>query len=123
MTSDLRHLIPDLPLLTQVGLPGRCFAAVTASLLPSIHNSSSTLFPPLGDLCQHFSILAFSSPPPPLVQRTPHGDSRLIEHMRIDHRRRDILVAQQILNRADIVARLQQMRGERVAKRVTGGRF
>jgi len=43
--------------------------------------------------------------------------------MRVDHRRRDILVTEQLLHRANVIPSLQQMRGERVAERVTGGRF
>ena len=38
--------------------------------------------------------------------------------MRVHHRRTDIPVPQQFLNRPDIVAVLQQLRGERVAKGV-----
>lgn len=40
----------------------------------------------------------------------------LIEHVRVDHCRRQIRMAEQFLNRADVIGRLQQVRGERVAE-------
>jgi hypothetical protein len=36
----------------------------------------------------------------------------------VDHRRRNILVAEQFMNCPDVIARFQQMRGERMAKTV-----
>ena len=38
--------------------------------------------------------------------------------MRVDHCRLNVLMAQQFLNRADVVASLQQVRGERVPQGV-----
>ena len=45
------------------------------------------------------------SPPPP----TP------VQHMRVDHRRAHIFVAEQFLNRADVVASFKERRGKGVA--------
>ncbi len=42
----------------------------------------------------------------------------LAQHMGVDHSRTDILMPQKFLNRADIITRLKQMSGERMAERV-----
>lgn len=44
-----------------------------------------------------------------------------VQNMGIDHSRADVLVTEQFLNRADIVARLKQMRGEGVPEGVAAG--
>lgn len=49
-------------------------------------------------------------------ERTPYTLTSLIEHVRVDHCRRQIRMAEQFLNRADVIGRLQQVRGERVAE-------
>jgi hypothetical protein len=49
-----------------------------------------------------------------LVQRTAYPSPSAIEHMRVDHRGRDIAVPQQLLHRPDVIASLQQMGGEGV---------
>jgi hypothetical protein len=41
----------------------------------------------------------------------------------VDHRGRDVAVAQQLLDGADVVTRLEQVGGERVAQGVTGHPF
>lgn len=46
-----------------------------------------------------------------------------VEDMRIDHRRRHIRVAEQLLHGTDIVASLEEMRGEGVTQRVRRGRL
>jgi len=38
--------------------------------------------------------------------------------MRVNHRRFDVLMAQQFLNRPDVVVIFKQMRGKRMAQRV-----
>jgi len=48
------------------------------------------------------------------VEWTAHGDPPAIQHMRIDHRRLHIFVPQPFLHRPDIVALLEQMRGNTV---------
>ena len=55
---------------------------------------------------------------PGLIQRTEHTQARPIEDVRIDHGRRHVRMAQQLLHSADIVVRLQQVRGERMSQRV-----
>jgi hypothetical protein len=42
-----------------------------------------------------------------------------IEHVRINHRRPHILMSEQFLNGANVVAGFEQVRGEAVAQRVT----
>jgi hypothetical protein len=54
-----------------------------------------------------------------LIEGTPHSAPTLVEHVRVDHRRADIAVAQQFLDRPDVMARFEQVRRERVAQRVT----
>ena len=46
------------------------------------------------------------------VKRAQHPAPALVQHMRVDHGGRDVGVAAQSLHRADIVAALQQVRGE-----------
>jgi hypothetical protein len=53
---------------------------------------------------------------PKLIERTLHAASTLIEYVCVNHRRAHISVSKQLLDRADIVARLEQVRRERVAK-------
>src|SRR3546814_10451877 len=43
--------------------------------------------------------------------------------MGVDLRRRHVLVAEQFLHGADVMASFEQMRGERMAQRVAGGRL
>jgi hypothetical protein len=54
-----------------------------------------------------------------LIQGIAHGQSAMIQHMRIHHRRLHIVVAQQWLHRPDIVALLEQMRRNAVPKGMT----
>jgi len=51
-------------------------------------------------------------------QRTPDTFATPVQHMRVNHRRVDVLMAQQFLNRPDVVAIFKQMRGKRMAQRV-----
>ena len=50
--------------------------------------------------------------PAATIQRTRHAAPTLVQHMGIDHRRRYIGMAKQLLDRADVVTALQQMRSE-----------
>ena len=47
----------------------------------------------------------------------------LVHDVRVDHRRRHVGVAEEFLHRADVVAALQHVRGERVAQRVAAHRL
>jgi len=48
------------------------------------------------------------------ISRAPDRKPRPVQDMRIDHGGGDICVSQEFLHRADIVTRLQEMRGKRV---------
>jgi len=48
------------------------------------------------------------------IQRTEHSARATVEDMRVDLCRRNVLVAQQFLHRADVVTHFQQMRRERM---------
>src|SRR3954447_3693375 len=56
----------------------------------------------------------------PPVRRPPDPAPATIQHVRVDHRRAHVLVAEELLHRADVVAVLEKVRGERVAQAVTG---
>ena len=51
------------------------------------------------------------------------SQSPAVEYMSVDHGRFDILVPQQLLDRADVVAILEQMSCEGMAKGMRGNRF
>ena len=55
------------------------------------------------------------------IQRTHHAAPAAIEHVRVDHRRADVGMTEQLLHGANVVARFKQVRGERVAQRVWRG--
>ena len=55
------------------------------------------------------------------IKRALDREGSAFEHMGVDHRRFDILVAKQILDSSNIRTILQQMCGEGVAQRVAGG--
>ena len=57
----------------------------------------------------------------PLIQWTLHTNPRLIQHMRVNHRRAHILVAQQLLHCANVIAILEQMSRKAMPQRVTAG--
>ena len=52
------------------------------------------------------------------VERTVDRQTRPVEDMRIDHRRRNIGVTEQVLNGANIRARFEQVRRMRMPQRV-----
>jgi hypothetical protein len=49
-----------------------------------------------------------------LVRRTPDAQCPTLQYVRINHRRRNIGVAQRFLNGPDVIAVLEQVRGERM---------
>jgi hypothetical protein len=55
----------------------------------------------------------------PFVSRTDHRPTASIQDVRVDHRRPHVPVPEQLLNGPDVVAVLEQVRGKRVAQRVT----
>lgn len=61
-----------------------------------------------------------SSPNPSLdsIQRAVYSDSRSVEHMRVNHRRRHILVPEQLMHGLDVAAILEEVRRKRMPKRV-----
>ena len=57
------------------------------------------------------------------VSRAGHAKGAAIEHVRIDHGGLEIGVAQELLDRANVLAPLQQMGGKRMPQAVAGGWF
>src|SRR5437870_11468535 len=57
------------------------------------------------------------------VERALHADARPVEHMGIDHRGADVLVAQQLLHGPNLVGGLLHEKNEGVAQRVTRRRL
>jgi len=49
------------------------------------------------------------------IERASHGAATELENVRVDHGGAHVAVAEQFLHGADVVAGLQQMRGERMA--------
>jgi hypothetical protein len=69
---------------------------------------------------QHFRFQNFCFPPPSPspIQRTPDTQPRLLHDVRVNLRRRHIFVAEQLLQRPNIITCLQKMRRERMPQRV-----
>jgi hypothetical protein len=57
--------------------------------------------------------------PSQLIRRTPNPKTTTSHHMRVEHRGPQITVPEQLLNRANISTRVQQMRRKTVAQRMT----
>ena len=57
------------------------------------------------------------------VQRTPHAARAPLQVVRVDHRRRDIGVLQQLLNRSDVRPGVEQVGGETMSQRVAARLF
>jgi hypothetical protein len=55
------------------------------------------------------------------VDRAFDGSATPVENVCVDHRSPHVAVAQQLLHRAYVVAVFDQVRGEAMAERVTGG--
>src|SRR5690606_24867719 len=60
---------------------------------------------------------------PPGVERTDHAAAAAVEHVGVDRRGGDVLVPEQLLDGADVVAVLEQVGGEGVAQRVRRDRL
>ncbi len=58
-----------------------------------------------------------------IIERTAHAEAGFIQNMGIDHGGGEVFMAEQFLDGADIVAVLEQMGGEAMAKGVAAGRF
>jgi hypothetical protein len=61
------------------------------------------------------------SPAEEPVQRASDGGGAAVQDMRVDHGRGDVLMAEQLLDRADVVAVFEKVRRERVAERMAAG--
>ena len=57
------------------------------------------------------------------VQRAANTYTGLGHHVRVDHRRSDVLVAEQLLHRPNVAAVFQQVRGEGMPQRMAGHAF
>ena len=57
------------------------------------------------------------------LSRTLDAASTSVEHMGRDHRRTDVLVTEQCLHRADVIARFESMSRKGMPKGMAGGRF
>lgn len=57
------------------------------------------------------------------IERTQDTLSAPIDHMRVNHRSRHILMPKQLLDGTDICSRFEQMSGKRMPKRMTTGKF
>jgi hypothetical protein len=57
------------------------------------------------------------------IAEAPNTSAATIQHMGIDHRRVDILMPQEFLDSANIVARFEQMGGKPLAKGVAARRL
>ena len=53
------------------------------------------------------------------IQWAPHSEAAAVQDVRVQHRGRDVLVPQQLLDRADVVAGFQQMGREGMSERMT----
>jgi len=51
------------------------------------------------------------------IQRASHGQRSQVGHVRVDHCRFDVLVAEQLWHGANVVAGFEQVRGERMSQR------
>ena len=75
----------------------------------------------LSTWCSDF--IRFRIKPKPLrrskrIRRTPDPFSTTVQYVSVDHRRGHVFVAEQFLNRADVVAVLKQVRGKRMPQRM-----
>lgn len=57
------------------------------------------------------------------VQRAADAHGTAVEDVGVNHGGADVAVAEELLDRADVVAGLEQVRGEAVAESVAGGSF
>ena len=52
------------------------------------------------------------------ISRTSHSQCTPIEDVRVDHRRADVRMAEELLDRANVVPVFEQMRGKRMPERM-----
>ena len=64
------------------------------------------------------SVAAALNPFSKAIQRAFHPAAALPQHVRVDHVRGDVIVAQQFLDRADVRPALEGVRGEALPERV-----
>jgi hypothetical protein len=57
-----------------------------------------------------------------LIKRTQHTPASAVEDVGINHRRGNVLVPEQFLHRADVIAGLQQVCGKRMPQSMRGWR-
>src|SRR5688572_14888718 len=57
------------------------------------------------------------------VERAPHASRAVLQDVRVDHRRRDIAVTEELLYGTDVMTALQQVGGEGMAKGVASNAF
>lgn len=63
-------------------------------------------------------VKGFPARPRSPIERATHSAPTTVQHVRVDHRRRHVPVPEQLLNGADVVPVLEQVRRERVPQRV-----
>ena len=56
----------------------------------------------------------------PRVRRAPDPATTAVQYVRVDHRRAHILVPEELLHRADVIAVFEEVRREGVPETVTG---
>ena len=56
-----------------------------------------------------------------VVSGAADGEGSAVEDMGVDHRGADVVVTEELLHGADVVAVFEEMRGERMPQRVAGG--
>src|SRR6266567_8275370 len=61
--------------------------------------------------------------PSPLIEGASHATAAAVEDVRIDHGRGDVAVAEEFLDGPDVIAGLEEVRGERVAQGVAARRL
>ena len=58
-----------------------------------------------------------------MIHRTEDSSSSTVQHVSVNHGRLYVSMSKQFLNRADIIAIFQEVRGERVSQRVAAHRL
>ena len=109
--GQAQHLAPD------------CIAGSTAPVLPPDFNRIRHygLLSPAVKTARRAAARAIGCSY--LIEWASHTATPTVEDMGVNHRCRNIAVAEQLLNRANIVASLQQMRSKGMAQYVWGTRF
>lgn len=76
---------------------------------------------PLARLLLWHSLGSIVSPDSESIRGASHSLASPVEHLRVDHRRLDVLVAEQLLDGANVVAVFEQMSGKGMAQGVAAG--